>query len=142
MNDDAVYVCGQIGAKLSDDPVEDLKMLKAVLLITQKFDVVANERFFAVKMEKSIFTKEKFPRLIRRKLKKTEYRRVKPPRKVRKQLRKCRILADSSDRVFFLASPESLGELLSCKRMKLENMSIDEVLELLWSGASDSGHVK
>lgn len=142
MDDDTVYVCGQIGAKLSDDPVEDLKMLKAVLLVTQNFDVETNERFFTVKMEKSIFTKEKFPQLIRRKLKKTEYRRVKPPRKVRKLLRKCRTLADNSDRVFFLASPENVGELFSCKRMKLEDVSVDEALELLEPKTSDSGHWK
>lgn len=131
MEDETVLACGRIGVVMSDEPLEDLKRLKTVALISGKFWIRDGEHIFALKMEKSIFTKKKFPRLIRRLLKKTEYRIAKPPRQVRRLLKECMTLADDSDRIFFLASPEMAMDLLSLKGIQLEEVSAEEILSRL-----------
>lgn len=139
MEDDTVLACGKIGVKLSGEPAEDLKLLKTIVLILKKSEMKEGTHFYAVEMRKAIFTKEKFPRLIRRKMKKTEYRRSKPPRKVRKLLKECRILAEDGDRVLFLASREITMALLSFKGMQLKDVPVDEILGYLAKGEPESG---
>lgn len=111
-------MCGSIGLKTDEDIVDDLKRLKALVLIARDFSISGEEQIFPLKM--------KIPNLKSKRL----------PRRLQKKMKECRILGRSARWIFFLAPLENTLALLAEEKIEVEEMSVSELL--LWLAKAEA----
>ena len=110
---DVVYACGPFAVKAEENMVDELKRLKALVLIWRDFGIQAEEQLFPLKAENSNPKKKHLPK------------------KIRKEMKNCRILGRSARWVFFLAPLKKMISLLAAKEIEIEEMTLSETLTWL-----------